>query len=178
MADSPVQRAVREMALQHAHQPGALLPLLHAVQDRLGHVPHEAVPVIADVLNLSRAEVHGVVSYYHHFRSEPAGRVLLQLCQAEACQARGAAQLADEAERIAGCAMHGSSADGSVTLEPVYCLGLCASGPSVMINGRPQARMTPQRLQTLLARALHKATHDEATQDRPSLSVGSDKVTA
>lgn len=152
--DTAIQRQVRALAQAHAAQPGALLPLLHAVQDALGHVPPEGVPVIAEVLNLSRAEVHGVVSYYHHFRSEPAGRVLLQLCQAEACQARGAHALADEAERIVGCGMHATTADASVTLEPVYCLGLCASGPSVAVNGRPQARVTPQRLRALLERAL------------------------
>lgn len=154
MADTDVQRRVRVLAEAHADQPGALLPLLHAVQDALGHVPPEGVPVIAEVLNLSRAEVHGVVSYYHHFRSAPAGRVLLQVCQAEACQARGAAALAHEAERITGCAMHATHANALVTLEPVYCLGLCAMGPSVMVNGRPQARVTPQRLQSLLAQAL------------------------
>lgn len=163
--DTPVQHAVRELATRHASQPGALLPLLHAVQDALGHVPPAAVPVIAEALNLSRAEVHGVVSYYHHFRSEPAGRVLLQVCLAEACQARGAAQLADEAERIAGCSMHGTNADGSVTLEPVYCLGLCASGPSVMINGQPQARLTPQRLQSLVSRALADTTAAHPAQE-------------
>lgn len=156
--DTEVQRQVCALAQAHADLPGALLPLLHAVQDALGHVPTEAVPVIAEVLNLSRAEVHGVISYYHHFRSEPAGRVLLQVCQAEACQARGAAALAQEAERLASCAMHGTNADASVTLEPVYCLGLCASGPSVMVNGKAQARVTPQRLQALLQRALVSPT--------------------
>ena len=163
-ADSPLQRTVRQIAQAHAQQPGALLPLLHAVQDALGHVPPTTVQVIADELNLSRAEVHGVISYYHHFRSEPAGRVLLQVCQAEACQARGAAQLADDAERIAGCSMHGTSADGSVTLEPVYCLGLCTSGPSVMINGQPQAQVTAQRLQALVSRALAEAPRDAAAR--------------
>lgn len=163
-ADSPLQRTVRQIAQAHAQQPGALLPLLHAVQDALGHVPPTTVQVIADELNLSRAEVHGVISYYHHFRSEPAGRVLLQVCQAEACQARGAAQLADDAERIAGCSMHGTSADGSVTLEPVYCLGLCTSGPSVMINGQPQAQVTAQRLQALVSRALAEAPCEAAAR--------------
>ncbi|MFM8609804.1 MAG: formate dehydrogenase subunit gamma [Burkholderiaceae bacterium] len=153
-ADTAIQRQVRALAQAHAAQPGALLPLLHAVQDALGHVPPEGVPVIAEELNLSRAEVHGVVSYYHHFRSEAAGRVLLQVCQAEACQARGAAALAHEAERMVGCGMHATTADASVTLEPVYCLGLCASGPSVAVNGRPHARVTPQRLRDVLQRAL------------------------
>jgi formate dehydrogenase subunit gamma len=162
--DATVHAVVRELAACHASQPGALLPLLHAVQDRFGYVPAEGVPVIAEALNLSRAEVHGVISYYHHFRSAPAGRVLLQVCQAEACQARGATQLAEDAERIAGCSMHGTSADGSVTLEPVYCLGLCASGPSVMLNGRAQARVTPQRLQALVSQALAETGAEHPAQ--------------
>ena len=151
--DATVHAVVRELAACHASQPGALLPLLHAVQDRFGHVPAEGVPVIAEALNLSRAEVHGVISYYHHFRSAPAGRVLLQVCQAEACQARGATQLAEDAERIAGCSMHGTSADGSVTLEPVYCLGLCALSPALQIGDRPHARMTPERFDAAVAAA-------------------------
>jgi formate dehydrogenase subunit gamma len=141
---------VRTLALAHAARPGPLLPILHAVQDQFGHVPSEAVPVIAEVLNLSRAEVHGVVSYYHHFRIEPAGGVLLQLCQAEACQARGASELAREAEKIAGCAMHATHPDGSISLEPVYCLGLCAMGPAVMVNGRPHGRVSVSRLRGLI----------------------------
>jgi formate dehydrogenase subunit gamma len=134
----------------HRHRPGALLPLLHAVQDALGCIPADAVPRIAAALNLSRAEVHGVVSYYHHFRSEPAGRHVVQVCRAEACQACGAEELLAQAERLLGCEAHATRADGAVTLEPVYCLGLCASSPAVQIDERLHARVTPEKLQRLV----------------------------
>ena len=136
----------------HPPAPGALLPLLHALQERLGHVPAEAVPVIAEHLNLSRAEVHGVVSYYHFFRQQPPGRTVLQVCRAEACQSRGADSLLAHAEKRLGCASHGTRADGAVTLEPVYCLGLCASSPALMLNDRLHARMSAAKLDALLAK--------------------------
>ena len=134
----------------HPPAPGALLPLLHALQDRAGHVPPEAVPVIAEHLNLSRAEVHGVISYYHFFRQAPAGRTVLQVCRAEACQSRGAELLLAHAEQRLGCASHGTRADGAVTVEPIYCLGLCASSPALMLNERVHARMTAAKLDALL----------------------------
>ncbi len=134
----------------HPPAPGALLPLLHALQDRAGHVPPEAVPVIAEHLNLSRAEVHGVISYYHFFRQAPAGRTVLQVCRAEACQSRGADALLAHAEQRLGCASHGTRADGAVTVEPIYCLGLCASSPALMLNERVHARMTAAKLDALL----------------------------
>ena len=133
---------VRNLVARHRTQPGALLPLLHAVQDALGHIPADAVALIAEGLNLSRAEVHGVITYYHHFRAEPAGRHVVQMCQAEACQARGAEALMEHAEHALGCARHGTRADGAVTLEPVYCLGLCASSPAMLVDGTPHARVT------------------------------------
>jgi formate dehydrogenase subunit gamma len=132
-------------------QPGALLPVLHAVQDRCGHVPHDVVPVIAEALNLSRAEVHGVVTYYHHFRSHPPGRHVLQVCRAEACQACGADDLMAQAQALLGCAAHATAADGSVSLAPVYCLGLCALSPAVMVDEQPHGRVTPAKLQRLVA---------------------------
>ncbi len=134
----------------HPPAPGALLPLLHALQDRAGHVPPEAVPAIAEHLNLSRAEVHGVISYYHYFRQAPAGRTVLQVCRAEACQSRGADALLAHAEQRLGCASHGTRADGAVTVEPIYCLGLCASSPALMLNERVHARMTAAKLDALL----------------------------
>ena len=134
----------------HRHRPGALLPLLHAVQHRFGHVPPQAVPQIAQALNLSRAEVHGVISYYHHFRQAPSGRHVVQVCRAEACQACGAEELLAHAERVLGCASGTTRADGAVTLEPVYCLGLCASSPAIQIDDRLHARVTPQRLDALV----------------------------
>jgi formate dehydrogenase subunit gamma len=135
----------------HRDMPGALLPLLHAVQQAWGHVPDAAVPAIAGALQLSRAEVHGVLTYYHHFRRQPAGRTVVQVCRAEACQACGAEALLAHAERTLGCARHTTRADGAVPLEPVYCLGLCAQSPAVQIGDRQHARMTPQRLDALLA---------------------------
>jgi len=141
---TPTDDAVRQALAQHGREAGALLPVLHAVQDALGHVPEAAVPAIARALNLSRAEVHGVVSYYHFFRRTPPGRHLLQVCRAEACQACGADDLLAHAESALG-------SGGSVTLEPVYCLGLCASSPALLIDGRPLARVTPQALDELLA---------------------------
>ncbi|WP_029001701.1 formate dehydrogenase subunit gamma [Azohydromonas australica] len=140
----------------HRHRSGALLPLLHAVQDALGCIPADAVPRIATALNLSRAEVHGVVSYYHHFRSEPAGRHVVQVCRAEACQACGADELLAQAEALLGCKSHSTRGDGAVTLEPVYCLGLCASSPAVQIDEKLHARVTPAKLQRL-AQALEIA---------------------
>ncbi|MEK8051214.1 formate dehydrogenase subunit gamma [Ideonella sp. DXS22W] len=140
------QQALAQAIARHAQRPGALLPLLHDVQAALGHVPPALVPGIAQAVNRSRAEVHGVISYYHHFRSTPAGRHVVQVCRAEACQANGSEALAQAAEALLGCAMHGTRADGAVTLEPVYCLGLCATGPAVQIDDRLHARMTPERL--------------------------------
>jgi formate dehydrogenase subunit gamma len=142
--------AVQEALDRLADQRGALLPILHAVQDALGHVPRDAVPVIARALNLSRAEVHGVVTYYHHFRSEKPGTHVVRICRAEACQAMGADHLVAHAERRLGCTSHGTSADGRYTLEPVYCLGLCASSPALTVGDRVHARMTPARLDELL----------------------------
>ena len=144
--------AAVQLALdQHAQRPGALLPVLHAIQDDLGHIPDDGVPLIAAALNLSRAEVHGVVSYYPHFRSAPPGRHVVQVCRAEACQACGAEALLAHAERVLGCERHHTRADGAVTLEPVYCLGLCASSPAMRIDDRVHARLTPERLEQLLA---------------------------
>lgn len=138
---------------EHRDRPGALLPLLHAVQDALGHVPDDAVPAIARALNLSRAEVHGVITYYHFFRREAPGRQVVQVCRAEACQACGGEQLLALAEHVLGCDRHSTRADGAVTLEPVYCLGLCASSPAIQIGEKLHARVTPERLETLLAQA-------------------------
>lgn len=150
--NSPANSAALQRALAaHAHEPGALLPVLHAVQDALGYVPAEAVPEIARALNLSRAEVHGVVTYYHFFRDAPPGRHVVHVCRAEACQAMGAEALLAHAETTLGCARHGTRADGAVTLEAAYCLGLCASSPAVQIDDRVYARVTPQRLDRLVA---------------------------
>ncbi len=141
----------RRIALQYRGTEGPLLPILHALQHELGCIPPETAQILADTLNLSRAEVHGVITFYPHFRSTPAGRHVIELCRAEACQARGADALADHARRALGCDFHQTSADGAVTLEPVYCLGLCAQSPSALIDGQPHARLSPARFDRLLA---------------------------
>lgn len=143
--------AVRAIAARHQDTPGGLLPALHAVQDALGHVPDEAVPVLADTFNLSRAEVHGVVTYYHHFRRTPPGRHVVEICRAEACQACGADELLAHAEALLRCTSHETRADGAVTVQPVYCLGLCASSPALRIDDSLHGRVTPERLTALLA---------------------------
>ncbi len=133
--------------------PGALLPILHAVQEALGWIPKEAVPVIAGQLNLSLAEVHGVVSFYHYFRTQPSGRHVVHLCRAEACQAVGAVALEAHAKAHLGVDFHATTGDGALTLEPVYCLGNCALGPSVMIDNTLYGRVSAQRFDALVAGA-------------------------
>ena len=131
--------------------PGAMLPILHQIQDAAGYIPPDAVPLIAEALNLSRAEVHGVITYYHHFRQQPAARHVLKLCRAEACQSVGAAALAAHARSTLGCDFHENSADGVFTLEPVFCLGMCACGPSLMVNdAEVHARMSSSKFDALL----------------------------
>lgn len=143
---------VARQALNHfSGQKGSLLPILHAIQHALGYIPDAVVPVVAQGLRLSRAEVHGVVNFYAHFRSKPPGKVVLRVCRAESCQAVGGEHLAAHARQKLGCDFHQTSADGQVSLEPVYCLGLCAQSPAVMIGDEPYARMTPARLDQLLA---------------------------
>jgi formate dehydrogenase subunit gamma len=147
-----MQAAVGRVLAELAHLPGALLPVLHGVQDALGYIPPDAVPEIARALNLSRAEVHGVITYYHHFREAPSGSHVLQVCRAESCRAMGAESLLSQARAKLGCSgTQQLSADGTCSVEPVYCLGLCASSPAVTLDGRPHARMTPERLDALLA---------------------------
>lgn len=136
--------------------PGALLPLLHDIQDALGYIPADAVPLLAKALNLSRAEVHGVITFYHHFRQEKPGRHVLHLCRAEACQANGAEALFEHARRSLGCGDHQTTADGAITLEPVYCLGQCACGPALMFESlghdeEIHARLTPEKFDALVA---------------------------
>ncbi len=139
-----------DVIARHRDAPGALLPLLHALQEVFGCIPDAAAPLVAEALNLSRAEVHGVVSFYHDFRREPAGRHVLKLCQAEACQSMGCRSLAAEVERRLGLRLGETTADGRVTVEAVYCLGLCATAPSAMLDGQVVGRLTPARVETLL----------------------------
>lgn len=129
---------------------GALLPILHDIQDAIGYVPSEAVPLIASELNFSRAEIHGVISYYHHFRQHKAAAHTVQICRAEACQARGAAALIAHAKATLGCDFHGTSIDGRFTLEPVYCLGLCANGPNLMLDDELHAHVSDRKFDRLI----------------------------
>jgi formate dehydrogenase subunit gamma len=130
--------------------PGGLLPILHAIQEEIGYVPPESVATIAEALNLSRAEVHGVISFYHDFRTAPPGRHLVHVCRAESCQSVGAeALLAHACERL-GVEVHGTTADGAISLEPVYCLGNCALSPAVMVDRELYGRVSAERLDAVL----------------------------
>ena len=129
---------------------GPLLPILHGLQEEFGYVPREALPVVAEALNLSRAEVHGVVTFYHDFRKEPAGRHVLKLCQAEACQSMGSDAVAARAKQLLGIDFHQTTADGAVTLEPVYCLGLCACSPSAMLDGEVIGRLDNDKINDVI----------------------------
>ena len=147
----PTQRAeVLAIVARHGQQPGPLLEILHDVQQSLGFVPAEAVPLIAAELNLSRADVHGVVSFYHHFRATPPGRRILRLCRAEACQAMNGRALETHVLQRLGIGFGETTPDQSVTLEAVYCLGLCACAPAVMIDSEVHGRVTPQRVDELM----------------------------
>jgi len=145
-----LQRCVSGALARFACEPGPLLEILHAVQDELGCVPADAVPLIADGLNISRAEVHGVVSFYHHFREQAPGRYLVQLCRAEACQSMNARALEEFVRGKLRLNFGETTPDGRITLEPVYCLGNCACAPSAMIDGKLHGRVTPKRFDQLI----------------------------
>ncbi len=129
---------------------GACLPILHALQREFGCVPIAAEPLVAAALNLTRAEVHGIVTFYHEFRRDMPGRHVLQLCRAEACQAVGAEAIAARVRSALGVDWHGTTADGSVTLDPAFCFGLCATGPAALLDGKPVGRLNPGRVDRLL----------------------------
>ena len=150
MADD-ISAQITDILAAHQGMEGALLPILHAVQAEFGYVPQAALPVIAKGLNISKAEVHGVMSFYHDFRAEKAGAPGVKLCRAEACQAVGADALAEHAKQSLGVDWHGTTADGRVTLEPVFCLGLCACGPAAMVDGRVVGRVDAARMDALVA---------------------------
>jgi len=142
-----------EIIAEHAHLEGATLVILHALQEAFGYVPEPAIPMVASALNLSRAEVHGVFTFYHDFRHQPAGRHVLKLCRAEACQAAGGDALAARAEARLGVTLGHTTPDERVTLEPIYCLGLCATAPSAMLDGRVVGRLDEARIDALVAEA-------------------------
>lgn len=147
MLDSvDLETRVGDILAAHRGIEGPLLPILHAVQEAFGHVPQEALPIIARDLSLTRAEVHGVVSFYHDFREKPAGRHVLKICRGEACQSVGADALAGAVQAALGIGWHETTADGRVTLEPVFCLGLCACGPAAMVDGQLAGRATAPAL--------------------------------
>jgi formate dehydrogenase subunit gamma len=155
-ANARIAALVRDIAASLSTQRGALLPILHAVQGALGYVPAEAIGVLADELNLSRADVHGVVSFYHDFRSEPAGRTTVRVCRAEACQAVGAGRLVAHLKDRYGVSVGETSRDGSLTAEQVFCLGNCALGPAAQVNGRLHGRLDEGRLSSILEEAISR----------------------
>jgi formate dehydrogenase subunit gamma len=136
LSDDRIRVEAREIAEALQGLEGPLLPILHALQDRFGHVPGVAIPVVAEVLNLTRADVHGVVSFYHDFRDAPAGRHVLRICRSEACKSMGADRLLAEVEDALGISAGETTPDGRVTLEAVHCLGLCACAPAAQAGGR------------------------------------------
>ena len=155
---SPAQSDAIDAAIARLQtMAGACLPILHAIQEELGFVPPDAVDRIASGLNLSRAEVHGVLTFYHDFRTSPPGRTVLKFCRAEACQARGCVALETRLRDHHGIAMGATSADGALTVEPVYCLGNCSLGPSVLVDGKLLGRLDAGRLDGLVAAAKRKA---------------------
>jgi formate dehydrogenase subunit gamma len=130
---------------------GPLLPILHGIQEEFGYLPGESLPVIAELLNISRAEVHGVVTFYHDYRNHPAGRHVLKLCRAEACQSMGGDAVAAKMQQLLGIGFHETTKDGAVTLEPVYCLGLCACAPSAMLDGEVIGRLDAEKVEEIAA---------------------------
>lgn len=150
---APSDDRLRAVIAGHLHLEGPLLPILHALQAEFGHVPQAAVPLLAEALHLGKAEVHGVISFYHDFRDAPAGRHVLKICRAEACQAMGGARLAQAVLGKLGLDWGGTTPDGRVTVEAVYCLGLCACAPAAMVDGRLVGRADVARLDAALAEA-------------------------
>lgn len=145
---------IRSEVAAHKARPGPLLPLLHSIRERLGYIPDAAVPLIAEGLQITRAEVHGVISFYHDFNTQPIGKHRLQICRAEACQARGSRELEHYARERLGIDYHQTTRDGEFTLEPVYCLGNCATGPSLRIGNHIHGRVNAERFDAILDDAL------------------------
>jgi formate dehydrogenase subunit gamma len=153
IAEGDIAARTRAIVADLRFLEGPLLPILHEVQQEFGYVPQEAMHVIAEELNLSRAEVHGVVTFYHDYRDHPAGRHVLKLCRAEACQSMGGDALAERVKALLGIDFHQTTLDGGVTLEPVYCLGLCACAPAAMLDGEVYGRVDDQTAAELVAEA-------------------------
>jgi formate dehydrogenase subunit gamma len=153
IAEGDIAARTRAIVADLRFLEGPLLPILHGVQQEFGYVPQEAMPVIAEELNLSRAEVLGVVTFYHDYRDHPAGRHVLKLCRAEACQSMGGDALAERVKALLGIDFHQTTLDGGVTLEPVYCLGLCACAPAAMLDREVYGRVDDQTVVELVAEA-------------------------
>ena len=151
MPATPTEERVREIIADHLGLEGPLLPIFHALQAEYDHVPQMSVPVIAEVLNLGRAEVHGVMTFYHDFRKEPAGKHVVKICRAEACQSVGADRIADHAMSKLGVDWHETTKNGTVTLEPVFCLGLCACGPAALVDGKVVGRVDEAKLDRIFS---------------------------
>ena len=150
-AETAQMQAVEAAIARHGHEPGPLIVILHAVQEAVGFIPESAIGRIAEALNLSRAEVYGVVTFYHYFRTHAPGRRVVQICRAEACQARGCQSLEQHARERLGIDYQQTSADGETSLEMVFCMGNCATGPAVRIDGRLYSHVTPERFDAILA---------------------------
>jgi len=146
-----IEARTRALIADNIGLEGPLLPILHAIQHEFGYVPAESLPAIADALNISNAEAYGVVSFYHDYRREPAGRHVIKLCQAEACQSMGSDAVARRFQELLGIGLHETSADGRVTLEPVYCLGLCACSPAAMVDGEVIGRLDEEAIGEIVA---------------------------
>ena len=144
-------KAVDDILAHLKGEPGPLFPILHAIQDELGWVPDETVPVIAKALNRSRAEIHGVITFYHHFRRHPVGKHMVQVCRAEACQSMGCQDLEAHAKKTLGIDYHGTTADGQFSLEAVYCLGNCALSPSIRVNDDIVGKVSKERFDEVIA---------------------------
>jgi formate dehydrogenase subunit gamma len=147
----PEKDIVTRIVAEGRGRPGPLLEILHAIQGELGYIPGAAVPLVAEGLSLSRAEVHGVVTFYHYFRRSAPGTHIVQVCQAESCQSMGAEALTEHARARLGIDFHETTANGRFSLEPIYCLGNCACSPAVMIDGQLHGRVTPERFDALIA---------------------------
>ncbi|GHD16311.1 formate dehydrogenase subunit gamma [Tianweitania populi] len=149
-AGTETRQRVADVVDAFKGQDGALLLILHGIQDEFGYVPDETVPVVADALNLSRADVHGVITFYHDYRKHPAGRHVLKICRAEACQAMGGEAMVERAMELLGLNFHETSSDNAVTLEPVFCLGLCACAPAAMLDGQLIGRLDEDKLREIV----------------------------
>jgi formate dehydrogenase subunit gamma len=151
--DADQVQTAQAIIARDIHREGAALPILHALQAEFSFIPDETIPMLAEALNISRAEMFGIVGFYHDFRRHKPGRCVVKLCRAEACQSMGADALAAQAQAQLGIAWHGTTPDGAVTLEPIFCLGLCAIAPAAMVDGTVIGRLTPQRLDAMLEQA-------------------------